>query len=160
VCKSTDSGEWRPLEPVELKLLTEAVRARGLHLTAQRRAVCEAVFGCPGHICAEHVLAVVRERWADARARVNKTTVYRTLDLLVDLELVSEHKCGDGPAQYEPASRGHHSHAICRRCGSLQNLDPAIAAELGEQLRTRHGFQADLESYPIIGLCASCRVQR
>lgn len=155
MCKSTDSGAWRRLAPSELEQLEDALRERGLRLTTQRRAVCEAIFGCPGHICAEHVLTVVSERWPGPR--MNKTTVYRTLDLLVELGLVSEHKCGDGPAQYEPASRGRHSHAMCRRCGTLYNLDEGLAAELGEKLQARHGFLAELASYPIFGVCANCR---
>lgn len=138
----------------EAKQVTERLRERGLHLTAQRRAVSDAVFGCPGHICAEHVLNVVRER--QPQLKVNKTTVYRALDLLVDLGLVTEHKCGDGPAQYEPAQRGHHSHLICRSCGALQNLDDDLAASLAASLRQRHGFRAELDSYPLFGVCAKC----
>lgn len=154
MCRSTDSGTWRRLEPAELRQLADALRERGLRLTTQRKAVCEAVFGCPGHICAEHVLAVVEKRWPGIE--MNKTTVYRTLGLLADLGLVREHRCSDGPAQYEPAARGQHSHLICRRCGALHNLDSALAAELAERLRERHGFRAELESYPISGLCADC----
>ncbi len=117
--------------------------------------MCEAVFGCPGHICADHILKAVTVRHPELK--MNKTTVYRALDLLLELGLVTEHKCGDGRAQYEPAARGRHSHMICRGCGQLLDLDEGIAAMLREGLRARHGFRAELESYPIFGLCASCR---
>jgi len=125
-----------------------------LRLTVQREAVCEAVFNCAGHICAEHILIAVSA--GHPRLRMNKTTVYRTLDLLIDLGLVTEHKCGDGRAQYEPASRGRHSHMICRECGVLMDMDPELAVGISNGLRNRHGFRVDLESYPVFGVCPSC----
>jgi len=155
MCTSTDAGVWRKLDPSERREIIGALQQRGLRLTRQREAVCEAVFGCPGHICAEHILAVVESRHPGLG--MNKTTVYRALDLLLDLGLVIEHKCGDGRAQYEPASRGRHSHMICRRCGRLLDLDESVAGAIRSGLRDRHGFQAELESYPLFGLCASCR---
>ena len=155
MCKSTDDGTWRRLDPAERAQLAATLRERGLRLTPQRAALCEAIFGCPGHICAEHVLAEVMARQPELR--LNKSTVYRNLDLLVELGLVSEHKCGDGPAQYEPATRGQHSHLLCRRCGTLINLDEWLAKSLRQELQTRHEFVPDLESYPVFGVCASCR---
>ena len=157
MCKSTYCGTWRALDSAEQGQLAEALQERGLQVTLQREAVWEVVFGCPGHICAEHILAVVsRER---PGLRMNKTTVYRTLDVLVELGLVSEHRCEDGPTQYEPASRGHHSHLLCQRCGTLSDLDHDVAADLAESLRARYGFLVDLESHPILGLCGHCRGQ-
>lgn len=155
VCTSTNSGAWRTLEPPERRHLAETLRARGLHLTAQRQAILEVIFGCPGHICAEHILGAVSDR--RPTLRMNKTTVYRALDLLIDLDLVTEHKVGDGPAQYESASRGRHSHLICRRCGRSQDMNQQLVQALREGLRFHHGFDAELESYPIFGLCADCR---
>lgn len=155
MCTSTDAGPWCKLDPVQRRQVASILQEQGLRLTAQREAVCEAIFGCPGHICAEHIQQAVAARHPNLR--MNKTTVYRTLDLLMGLGLITEHKCGDGRAQYEPAARGRHSHLICRRCGQLLDLDDELAAALRKGLWTRHGFQVDLESYPIFGQCASCR---
>jgi Fe2+ or Zn2+ uptake regulation protein len=155
MCTSTHSGPWRPLAHEERDRLTDALRLRGLHLTPQREAIFEVVFGCPGHICAEHILGAVAE--LRPTMHMNKTTVYRSLDLLVGLQFVSEHKVGDGPAQYESSSRGQHSHIICRRCGTSEDLDEEILLTLRDQVRSLHGFEADLASHPIFGLCGSCR---
>lgn len=155
MCTSTEAGSWRRLSPAERAGIEAALRERGLRLTTQREAVCEAVFGCPGHICAEHILEHVTAH--HPHLRMNKTTVYRALDLLMEMGLIIEHKCGDGRAQYEPASRGRHSHLICRRCGQLLDLEESVAVTFREGLRALHGFQVELESYPIFGVCASCR---
>ena len=155
MCKSTHNGPWREIESAERQQLADALQERGLQLTLQREAIYEAVLGCPGHICAEHLLAEVSARHPGLR--MDKTTVYRTLDLLVDMGLVSVHKFDDGPAQYEPASRGPHGHLVCRRCGAMSNLDQSALEEISRSLFAQHGFAADLASYPILGLCARCR---
>ncbi|MGE5620004.1 MAG: Fur family transcriptional regulator [Sphingomonadaceae bacterium] len=155
MCTSTGFDQWHGFGLPEREMVAAALAERGLRLTPQREAVCEAVFGCPGHICAEHILEKVSAHHPDLK--VNKTTVYRTLDLLLELGLITEHKCGDERAQYEPASRGRHSHLLCRRCGELLDLDDGVAVTLQAGLRALHGFQADLESYPIFGLCSACR---
>ena len=157
MCKSTYSGPWQQLDSAQRQQLADALLERGLQLTLQREAVYEAVLGCPGHICAEHLIAVTSK--SHPGLRMDKTTVYRTLDLLVEMGLVSEHKCGDGPAQYEPASRGPHSHLVCQHCGAMSNLDEPAVEELRRALLARYGFSADFASYPILGLCASCRGQ-
>jgi len=155
VCTSTTLVEGMRLSHADRELVASALRTRALRLTTQREVVCEAIFNCPGHICAEHILGSAAARYP--RLRINKTTVYRTLDLLMELGLISEHKCGDGRAQYEPASRGRHSHMICRKCGTLLDLEPDLAANLRQELDAQYGFRVELESYPIFGLCRSCR---
>ena len=154
MCISTAVSGLRKLEPRDRQAVIGALRERGLRLTTQREAVCETIFSCPGHICAEHILGAVSS--AHPELKMNKTTVYRTLDLLLELGLVTEHKCGEGRAQYEPAARGRHSHMICHGCGILMDMDPDIAGSINEGLRNRHGFQVDLEGYPVMGLCPRC----
>jgi len=155
MCTSTFDGTWRLLAQSERIRISEALRVRGMHLTEQREEICEVIFGCPGHICAEHILEAVAERRPDLK--VNKTTVYRALDLLQELDLVTEHKIDDGPALYEAASRGHHAHLICSKCGRSQDMDPQLAENVRIGLYARHGFQTELESHPIFGVCANCR---
>lgn len=155
MCMSTALSGSQKLSVASRQAVTTALRERGLRLTPQREAVCETIFGCPGHICAEHILQAVLA--GHPRLRMNKTTVYRTLDLLQELGLVVGHRCTDGRAQYEPASRGPHIHAICRVCGALTGIDPGVAATFKEELLERYGFMPDLESYPISGLCPSCQ---
>ncbi|HEX2988346.1 MAG TPA: transcriptional repressor [Chloroflexota bacterium] len=155
MCTSTSVGVGKKLSPEDRRHIVVALQDNGLRLTTQREAVCEAIFGCSGHICAEHILESVTAHHPELR--MNKTTVYRALDLLLELGLILEHKCGDGRAQYEPASRGRHSHMICRQCGRLLDMDGAVASAIREQLVDAHGFRVELESYPIFGICPDCR---
>lgn len=156
MCRSTSLETKDNVPLAALQRFNELLAARKLRLTPQRRAVFGAILACRGHICAEHVLAAVARQRPELR--INKTTVYRNLDLLVELGLVIEHKCGEGSAQYEPAFRGQHSHLLCRRCGAMFDLDNAIASGLRTVLRAQLGFYAEIERHPILGLCADCHI--
>jgi Fur family transcriptional regulator, ferric uptake regulator len=157
MCKSTHGGVWAGLNPAQRATLADALRDRGLQPTLQRELIYEIVAGCPGHICAEHVLGVAGEMRPDLS--INKTTVYRNLELLAELGLVRRHHCGEGPVQYESGTRGPHAHLICATCGELVDMDTDIAAELTGSIAASHSFRVDLDHYPIAGICAACSGQ-
>lgn len=91
---------------------------------------------------------------------VGTATVYRTLELLEQLELLQRIDLGDGLARYEPAVPGnghHHHHYVCAGCGKVvpfedEGLERAIAA-FGAR------FSEPVEEHEVIlrGTCAECR---
>jgi Fur family ferric uptake transcriptional regulator len=87
---------------------------------------------------------------------VNISTVYRTLELLQELGLVTHTHFDDGVAQYHRADEGSHQHLACRECGSEQELDLSILQPLAAQMKERYGFEADLAHFAIVGRCARC----
>jgi Fur family ferric uptake transcriptional regulator len=87
---------------------------------------------------------------------VNISTVYRTLELLQDIGLVTHTHFDDGVAQYHRAEEGLHQHLVCRACGSEQELDLAVLEPLGAVLNERYGFEADLAHFALVGLCRAC----
>ena len=152
-----DTDAPKAEEAAERARFVKTLRERGYPLTAQRSAVMDVICRVSGHICAEHLQETVRSRYPSVR--LNKTTVYRALDLFLSLGLVTEMKCGDGRAQYELASRGRHSHLVCVRCGHLQDLPEDIGGTVTSCIDRRLGFVPELEAYPIFGLCAACRAR-
>lgn len=132
--------------------LVELLRERGQRMTPQRQLILEAVQQLEGHISAEAVHARVAARFP----QVNISTVYRTLELLQELGLVTHTHFDDGVAQYHRADRGVHQHLVCRQCGSEQELGLELLEPLGLELRRRHGFRADLAHFALVGLCQAC----
>ena len=132
--------------------LVELLRERGQRMTPQRQLILEAVQQLEGHISAEAVHARVAARFP----QVNISTVYRTLELLQELGLVTHTHFDDGVAQYHRADQGVHQHLVCRQCGSEQELGLELLEPLGLELRRRHGFQADLAHFALVGLCRAC----
>jgi Fur family ferric uptake transcriptional regulator len=131
--------------------LRDELRARGLRLTPQRQLVLEAVHGL-GHATPDEVLAEVRR----TASGVNVSTVYRTLDLLEELGLVTHTHLGHGSPTYHPAEAAGHLHLVCRECGSISEADPEVAAPLVARLEERHGFATDVQHFAIFGRCAAC----
>jgi Fur family ferric uptake transcriptional regulator len=131
------------------------LRTRGYRLTPQRQLVLEAVDALD-HATPDDILTEVRR----TASGVNISTVYRTLELLEELGLVSHAHLGHGAPTYHLADRHHHMHLVCRDCGSVTETDTAVAAPLVERLREEHGFDTDMKHFAIFGRCAGCTARR
>jgi Fur family ferric uptake transcriptional regulator len=90
---------------------------------------------------------------------VNVVTVYRTLDLLVELGLVSRADLWDGRVTYASPDHGPHCHLVCRHYGHVIEADYELVAPLDECFRKQYQFVADLDHLAIPGLCADCEAR-
>ncbi len=129
----------------------DLLKAHGLRMTPQRRAIVAEILATDGHINPAEIARRVRERVPG----VNASTVYRTLDLLESLGVLS-HAHLEGGAEYHRASDERHIHLVCARCGEAESLSMAEAEALRELIRRHHGFQPDFTHFAISGLCAAC----
>ena len=129
------------------------LRERGHRLTPQREMVLLAVCETNGHISADDVLNSVRKRYP----YINKSAVYRTLDLLTRLGIVNPTDMGQGRVEYEIHRHPHHHHLICRNCGTRIDVDEQVFIPLEKKLRAEYGFSADLDHFAIFGLCRKCQ---
>lgn len=127
------------------------LRARGYRLTPQRQLVLEAVDRL-GHATAEDVANEVRR----TASGVNISTVYRTLELLEELELVTHTHLGHGAPTYHAATLDAHVHLVCRTCGSVEEVAPATVQSLVDQLAADRAFIVDVGHFAIFGECRDC----
>ncbi len=131
----------------------EVLRKKGYRLTPQRVLVIEALHHADGHISAEEIYQELHNRYPYA----NISTVYRTLELLKKLNLVTETDFGEGRVRYHVAEKGHHHHLVCRSCGKIVDLKESALYSLRETLLRDYSFEADLRHLAIPGRCESCR---
>ena len=131
-----------------VKKLTE----RGYRLTPQRLMTISAIEASDGHISAEEIYARVIAKYP----QVNISTVYRTLELLKKLGLVTETDFGEGRVRYHPVGKGHHHHLVCQECGAITDLDESVLTSLKDVLLREYGFSADLRHLAIFGRCVKC----
>ena len=127
------------------------LRARGYRLTPQRQLVLEAVAEL-GHATPEEIVNAVRR----TATGVNISTVYRTLELLEELGLVTHTHLGHGPPTYHPATDDEHVHLVCRVCGNVTETAPELVAPLVRDLEDAHGFRADVGHLAVFGMCRQC----
>jgi len=128
--------------------LAELLRSRGLRLTAQRQLILEAVLDL-GHATPEQVHTAVR----GVAAGVNITTIYRTLELLERLGLVTHTHLSHGSPTYHAAGENTHVHLVCRICGTVDEVDPEVFRPLADQLAAERGFQIDIGHVALFGVC-------
>jgi len=125
----------------------------GYRLTPQRMMVLSAIENSDNHISAEEIYAQVVAKYS----HVNISTVYRTLELLKRLGLVTETDLGGGRVRYHPTDKGHHHHLVCQECGKIIDLDESVLSSLKSALLREYKFSADLRHLGIFGRCADCK---
>ncbi|MFL5731776.1 MAG: Fur family transcriptional regulator [Chloroflexia bacterium] len=128
-----------------------------LRITRHRLEVLEVLASTPGHITANEVLERVRNRYPG----VNKTTVYRTLDLLVELGAATMTQMPGGGNQYNPfmyeLTELPHHHLICKECGSTIELPNSAFDSLRKVVETQYDFQPCFDHFALYGICKQCR---
>ena len=133
--------------------IIDKLSERGYRLTPQRMLVLAAIENSDDHISAEEIYAEVIAKYP----HVNISTVYRTMELLNRLGLVTETDLGGGRVRYHPADKGHHHHLVCQQCGKIIDLDESVLVSLEKVLFGEYNFSADLRHLAIFGRCADCR---
>lgn len=129
----------------------EALRSRGYRMTAQRRAIVSEIMKTKGHIAPQLIARKVKERLPG----VHDSTVYRTLELLEELGVLSHAHLESG-AEYH---RGDHDHVhlVCSRCGRNEFLPVDETEPLRLVIERRSGWVPDFTHFAIAGLCDRCR---
>jgi len=129
-----------------------ALRASGYRVTPQRQLVLEAVTRL-NHASPEEIFAEVHKK---ARG-VNVSTIYRTLELLEQLGLVTHTHLGHGAPRYHLAADAQHVHLVCRGCGRVTEVSPQAALPLVTLLDEELGFETDVGHLTVFGTCRDCR---
>jgi len=132
--------------------VTQQIREQGFRLTPQRQMVLDVISQQGDHLSANDVIAALKE----GVPVLNPATVYRVLQFLCDLQLLTRTEI-NGQAVYELAQETPHHHLVCRLCGQVQDLPNHYFEPLAEQLLVDHAFQTELNHLAISGLCAGCR---
>ena len=131
-----------------------SLRSRGRRLTRQRQLIWETLVAEPGaHLSADDVAARVRER----SPGVNPSTVYRTLELLVEEGLVRRTDLGASRSYYEPVQEHPHHHVVCERCGAVAHVHDEALGTLAESVEAASGYALGSREITLFGLCPACR---
>lgn len=132
--------------------LERACRERGLPVTVQRRTVLETILDREDHPTADQVCDQVRRRLP----AISRASVYRILDMLVELGLI-EKICHPGSAaRFDPRTDRHH-HLVCMRCEAIIDLEDRRFDGLALPNARRYGFEIRDYHIHFRGICADCR---
>ena len=130
------------------------LRKYGHRPTPQRLMILSAVRHTDDHVTAAEVL----ERVKASYPFIDLSTVYRTLDMLKRMRLVSETDMGSGKYAYEWLGQDRHHHLICNGCERVALLEDGFLRALGENVSQTYGFEADMDHIVFFGRCRECVV--
>jgi Fur family transcriptional regulator, ferric uptake regulator len=131
---------------------SQTLKRKGYKLTPQRRVILDIIHETPSHLTADDIYNLVQQRISG----VNKSTVYRTLELLEDLDCVVRSEMGERFI-YHHAEEGHHHHLVCRQCGRTIEMSETRLEPMRRMLLDDLDFQVDIKHLVLHGLCADCR---
>jgi Fur family ferric uptake transcriptional regulator len=161
--KSTGNGSHSPESGIEemsesrLAAYKERLVDADVRVTRHRLKVLEVLAATSGHVTATEVLEEVRKRYPS----VNKTTVYRILDLLVELgaATMTHMQVGDNQYNqfiYELTEHPHH-HLICKDCGYVVELPDSTFESLRQTVQSQYGFRPTFDHFALYGVCEDCQ---
>ncbi len=135
------------------QVFIQQLRERGFRLTPQREIILSVLHDVEGLTTAEEIYNRVQR----ISTSVDISTVYRTLDLLQEFDLVACVDPGDDQRRYELLGiHGPHLHLVCQSCGQVIGADPEVAQAFGQRLKAEYGFTPELDHLSVPGLCATC----
>ncbi len=132
--------------------LGESLRARGMRLTPQRERIISAVSAL-GHATPDGLAAAVGR---DGGPSLSLSTIYRNLDALEQVGVVSHTHLDHHSPTYHLADHADHVHLVCIACGVVIESEVEMADQFVGNLLTRHGFVADMKHMAIHGWCQAC----
>ena len=135
--------------------LQQALSARGLRMTRQRRAILQVMDEAQEHLDVDQIL----ERAQRVDPDVHLVTVYRTIDLLKKQGLIDEldllHLRGDRH-YYESHGPRDHIHVACLRCGMVREFESKLYEQLKNQIARDFGMKVTVSRTEVGGYCADC----
>lgn len=130
-------------------LISQITKA-GYRLTTPRKTILSIVTEDP--LTAQEIY----QKLLNENKQYDLATVYRNLELLVQLKLVTKVQFGTGSARYEKTGKAHHHHLICEHCGSIEDIHLKEKALL-QQITQTSTFKVERHSLEFFGLCKNCK---
>lgn len=131
-------------------LFTTYLEHHKLRKTPERLTILEEIYNFKGHFDAEQLFNELKKH----RYNVSRATVYNTLDLLVNSELITKHQFGSNHAQYE-RSYGfrQHDHIICLDCGRVKEFCDPRLQQIGNTAGELFNFEIRNHALTLYGQC-------
>lgn len=138
-----------------IKDVMRKLQEKDYKLTPQRQLVAQVLLTNTGeHLSAEEIYQSVK----DLNPEIGLATVYRTLELLSELEILQKIDFGDGRARYEFREEAHHHHhLICTTCGKVEEFGEDLLDSLEAQVSQQSGFRVTDHQVKFYGYCKDCQ---
>jgi Fur family transcriptional regulator, ferric uptake regulator len=145
------------LSSSEIEKLKSNLKEKGYKLTPQRRAIVDNIIKNEGsHLTTEELYDLVKKECPE----IGLATVYRTVQLLDDMGVVSKLDLNDGCYRYElvhEEENHHHHHLICSDCGKVIEVQGDLLEVLEHEIESKYDFKIKNHSVKFYGICNECK---
>lgn len=139
-----------------LEDLKVVLKNKGMKYTEQRAVILQILLNIDDHLNAEEVHRIVKEKYP--KQNIGIATIYRTLNFLEDVNLISSISFGKEGKKYEGnVSREHHDHIICVSCGKIVEFFDEDIEKRQENIANKNGFKITDHTMQIFGICQKCQ---
>ncbi len=133
----------------------QILKKNGLKFTVQREVILETLYNSDAHLTPEALHHLIQDKYPDLKTGI--ATVYRTLALLEESQMVTSLSFGAQGKKYELGAKEHHDHLICTECGTITEfVDEEIEARQ-HHITDALNFKMSDHSMQIYGICKNCQ---
>ncbi|AOT72861.1 Fur family transcriptional regulator [Geosporobacter ferrireducens] len=140
-----------------MESLKDQLKEKGYKLTPQRRATLDTIIENQGkHLSTEEIYDMVKEKCPE----IGLATVYRTLQLLDELDVISKINFDDGCSRYELNTHQddhQHHHLICLKCGNVIEVEVDLMDALEDEIEKNYDFEISDHKVKFFGYCSKCK---
>lgn len=140
------------------KLLTNfkaLLKNENLKYTKQREVILDALYSSDRHLTPEELYNLIQQSHPELKTGI--ATVYRTLQLLEDHNIVTSLSFGSQGKKYELGAKEHHDHMICTECGDITEFVDEEIEKRQHLIAEELGFKMIDHSMQIYGICKKCQ---
>lgn len=135
--------------------LETVLRAQGKRITAQRALILRIIQEHEGHLSGDEIYRLARKE----HPRISLSTVYRTLGLLKELDLIRELRLAEAQLRYEMKGDEEHQHLVCLGCGRVIEFQCVHCISVHQDLAERYGFRITSSRVELLGYCVECQAR-
>ena len=139
-----------------LEDLKIVLKNKGMKYTEQRAIVLQILLNLDDHLNAEELNDIIKKEYPEQNIGI--ATIYRTLNFLEEVNLISSISFGKDGKKYESNSKDqHHDHLICTSCGKIVEFFDETIEKRQEEIAVKNGFKITDHTMQIYGLCDVCQ---
>ncbi len=133
----------------------DILKHNNLKFTKQREVVLKTMYNNDDHFSPESLYILLKESYPELNVGI--ATVYRTLNLLEDSDMVTSLSFGSSGKKFELGNKPHHDHMICKSCDKIIEFEDDEIENRQEEIAKKYGFKLTSHMMQLYGVCKKCR---